>query len=116
MCFNWKVLAGLAVALVGVRVAAPDLFGAVLPLALIAACPLSMLVMMRGMKGGACASERGAQAANQPVGAEDRVAVLRTELAQSRSREQELSAELAQLSSEAAAPARLREAAGSVGP
>ncbi len=52
MCFNWKVIAALAVAGAGVVVLAPDVLGAALPLLLLAACPLSMIVMMRAMSGG----------------------------------------------------------------
>ena len=54
-CLNWKVLvAGGAVA-AAVLVFAPGTAGAVLPLLLLAICPLSMVVMMffmRGMVGG----------------------------------------------------------------
>src|SRR3989442_4883939 len=52
MCFNPRVLAGLGVIGLAVLVLAPDLAGAALPLLLIAACPLSMLFMMRVMRGG----------------------------------------------------------------
>lgn len=45
-CFNPKVLLSLAIIGVGVAVFAPELFLSVLPLLLIAACPLSMVVMM----------------------------------------------------------------------
>ena len=51
MCFNWKVVAGLAAVGVGVWAVAPNLLGAALPLLIIAACPLSMFFMMRGMGG-----------------------------------------------------------------
>jgi uncharacterized small protein (DUF1192 family) len=49
MCINWKVVAGLAIIAIGVMALAPNLFLAALPLLIIAACPLSMLLMMRGM-------------------------------------------------------------------
>jgi len=49
ICFNWKVLAGLAVVGLGVLAVSPRLALAVLPLLAVAACPLSMLFMMRGM-------------------------------------------------------------------
>ena len=52
MCFNCKVMAALAVAGLGVVVFAPDVLGAALPLLLLAAWPLSMVVMMRAMSGG----------------------------------------------------------------
>ena len=57
MCVNWKVIAGLAVAGVGVWLWVPDLAVAALPLLLVAACPLSMLLMMRGMQHGQCSSQ-----------------------------------------------------------
>ncbi len=49
MCLNPKVLAGLAAVGVGVYVFAPHLFAAALPLLLLAACPLSMVLMMAAM-------------------------------------------------------------------
>ena len=63
MCLNWRVVAGLAVVAIGVWVFAPHLIGAALPLLIVAACPLSMLVMMRGMgnMGGARRPESTAQ-------------------------------------------------------
>ena len=51
MCFNWKVLAGLAFVGVGLLVVAPGVFIGALPLLLLAACPLSMMLMMRGGHG-----------------------------------------------------------------
>lgn len=48
-CFNWGVVAGLAAAATVVYLIAPVSFGAALPLLVLAACPLSMLVMMRAM-------------------------------------------------------------------
>ena len=63
MCFNWKVLAGLAGVGLAVWVVAPDLVGAALPLLLVAACPLSMLLMGRGMAGGQCSTQTQQQAA-----------------------------------------------------
>ena len=49
MCLNWKVLGALAAVGAGVWLVAPSLLGAALPLLLLAACPLSMLIMMWGM-------------------------------------------------------------------
>lgn len=51
MCFNWKVIAGLAVVAAGVYMVAPGAFAAALPLLFLAACPLSMLLMMKMMSG-----------------------------------------------------------------
>jgi hypothetical protein len=50
MCRSPKLWIALGVAAIVVAIAAPDP-GAVLPTLLIAACPLSMLVMMGGMAG-----------------------------------------------------------------
>ena len=49
MCLNWKVVAGLAVVALAVVVVAPQYIWAALPLLIVAACPLSMLFMVRGM-------------------------------------------------------------------
>ena len=56
MCLNKKVIGGLAVAAVAIYLLAPNLFGAALPLLIFAACPLSMLLMMRMMSGSGKAS------------------------------------------------------------
>ena len=57
MCFNWKVLAGLAGVGLAVWIVAPNLVGAALPLLLVVACPLSMLLMGRGMVGEQCSTQ-----------------------------------------------------------
>lgn len=62
-CLNWKVIGGLAVVGGVLYLVAPDQFLGALPLLLLAACPLSMLFMMRGMQGGQCAQQ------GQPVSA-----------------------------------------------
>lgn len=52
-CLNWKVLVGLAIVAAGLYFAAsPSVFAAALPFLLAAACPLSMLLMMRVMPHG----------------------------------------------------------------
>ena len=51
MCLNWKVLAGLGVVGLGIYLVAPELVAASLPILLLAACPLSMLFMMKAMQG-----------------------------------------------------------------
>ena len=56
MCLNKRVLVGLGVAALAVLAVAPRVFGAVAPLLLFAACPLSMVFMMRGMSRGQGAS------------------------------------------------------------
>lgn len=56
LCLNWKVVAGLAIVGLGVWIALPSLASTALPLLLLAACPLSMLFMARGMHGDQAAS------------------------------------------------------------
>jgi hypothetical protein len=50
MCLNPKVLAGLAATGVAMYLIAPNLLATALPVLLLAACPLSMLIMMLTMK------------------------------------------------------------------
>ena len=63
-CFNPKVLGGLALTALAVFLFAPGAVSAVLPLLILAACPLSMVLMMRAMSGGQC-SNRGSDAAQE---------------------------------------------------
>lgn len=82
MCFNWKVLAGLAVVGVAILVFAPGATLAVLPLLLLAACPLSMGVMMFAMRGhgtGASPSCHEAESDASVEAKRARLAVLREE-------------------------------------
>lgn len=58
MCLNRKVVGGLAVAALAVLAFAPSAFSRVLPLLVVAACPLGMLLMMRGATG-ACQRKEG---------------------------------------------------------
>lgn len=46
VCFDWRVLTGLAAVGFGIAVFAPKLVLSTLPFLLLAACPLSMLLMM----------------------------------------------------------------------
>ena len=59
MCLNWKALAGLGAVGVGLYLVAPGV-AAALPLLLLAVCPLSMLLMMKGTRGSRCGT-RGQQ-------------------------------------------------------
>lgn len=77
MCLNWKVVGGLAAAGIGLFLVAPNMAAAALPFLVLAACPLSMLLMMGamgGMRGGQCASEPqavGGQINTTPVASSD---------------------------------------------
>lgn len=83
MCLNKKVVAGLVAAAIAIYLIAPGSVGAALPLLLIAACPLSMLFMMRAMSG----NRTPHTAESDPAGSstsEDEVALLRAEVAELR--------------------------------
>src|SRR6266571_2854477 len=67
MCLNWKVLAGLAVVGLIVLVVAPQFIWAALPILLVAACPLSMLFMMRGMQHGGSQSPPVGSTQDEPL-------------------------------------------------
>src|SRR5713226_689507 len=49
MCFDWRVLTGLAAVGVGIWLVAPQLVAPALPILVVLICPLSMLLMMRMM-------------------------------------------------------------------
>ena len=51
MKINVKVMAALAAAALAIYLLVPNLFYAALPLLILAACPLSMFLMMRMMSG-----------------------------------------------------------------
>jgi hypothetical protein len=84
MCLNKKVIGALAAAGAAVFLFTPNLIGAALPLLVLAACPLSMVVMMRAMSGGQSKTcSTGADSADTDVDAE--LAALRAEVARLRS-------------------------------
>ena len=63
MCINWRIVGALSLVALAVFAVAPNLLGAALPLLVLAACPLSMLLMMRAMQGGGrCESRSDATA------------------------------------------------------
>lgn len=95
MCFDRRVLVGLALVAIGVWVAAPQAVLGVLPLLLLAACPLSMLLMGRAMSRGSTDADVDGKET-----AADRLTALEGEQAQ-------LSARIARARTE------LRDAAGS---
>ena len=91
MCLNWKVLAGLAVVGVGIWLVAPQFALAALPVLLVAACPLSMLFMMRGMmRGGDQQASQSSQASDTQPTREERLAALKNQ-------EEALTAQIAEL-------------------
>jgi len=83
VCRNPKLWIVLGIATVAVVIAAPSL-GAVLPLLLVAACPLAMLVMMGGMAGMA-RGKPGGTTSTPPADPEE-MARLRAEVAELRER------------------------------
>ena len=89
-CFDPRVLVGLAAVGVAIAVLAPGLVGAAFPLLLVAACPVSMVVMMLAMRQpgqGLPVAETGA----------DRTSDLRRELLDLKARQRGLETELATL-------------------
>ncbi|HEV2013508.1 MAG TPA: hypothetical protein VGR77_06470 [Candidatus Dormibacteraeota bacterium] len=78
-CIDWKVVAGLAAVAVGLFLFQPRLFTAALPVLLVAACPLSMLLMMWGMRSVAQPAPTPT-AAPQPVATHEQIAGLRSQL------------------------------------
>jgi hypothetical protein len=80
-CLNWKVVGGLAAVGLGTWVMAPHLLEMALPALLLLACPLSMLLMMRGMRKGACAvqPESGDWGPDDLFASAERLALLRSE-------------------------------------
>lgn len=87
MCFNKKVIGGLAVVGLGILAFAPNLIGAALPLLLVAACPLSMLLMMRAMSGmsGAKNGSCSTKGTDEATSADRELAELRAEIVRLRS-------------------------------
>lgn len=83
-CLDRRVLAMLGVIALGIAILAPRAFGAALPLLLLAACPLSMVVMAVAM---------GRAAA--PAAPSSSVAAMRAELTELAERQHRLEGELA---------------------
>ncbi len=93
-CADWRVVAILVAVGAGVAVFAPNLIAAAIPLLLVAACPLSMLVMMRTMTGQPSNPSPGPGRASG-----DSPSQLRGRLAVTRLEQQRLERELARLDS-----------------
>lgn len=51
MCLNWRVVGALAAVGIGIWFVAPGVLATALPLLFLAACPLSMLFMVKAMGG-----------------------------------------------------------------
>jgi len=101
ICLNWRVVATLAVTGLGIWVVAPNLVWAAVPILVVLACPLSMLLMMRGLSSSQCATR--IEREHQP-GEE--------QLAQLRARHAALAREIAELESASDTTARLVEPDG----
>jgi hypothetical protein len=80
-CLNWKVLAGLGVAGIAIFLVAPGLAAAALPILLLAACPLSMLLMMWGMQHTQGQGQQTNQEADVGLTREEQIARLHTQQA-----------------------------------
>lgn len=81
MCFNRKVLGGLALVALGILAFAPGPFSRALPLLFLAACPLSMLLMTRRMSGqGQCSTRAEEAPVRRAAGQEAEIARLRAEV------------------------------------
>ncbi len=81
MCLNWKVLASLAAVGVGVYLLAPGLLAEAVPILLLAACPLSMLLMMWGMQQSQEQNQQTPQESDVGLTREERIAQLRAQQA-----------------------------------
>lgn len=110
ICLNWKVLAGLAVVGLAVWVVAPGLMWAALPLLIVAACPLSMLLMMRGMQRSHCSSQptQVSRPSDDARTRDEQLAALEAQLAGLRAQQETIASALAEL--QAASMPAVREA------
>lgn len=99
ICFNWKVAVSLGVAALGVVVVAPHLALAVLPILVLAACPLSCIFMMRGMgRGSDCrtgvSSATRSSVDSAAMSQDERVTRLEAEIQRLRAPETDATSEL----------------------
>jgi hypothetical protein len=69
MCLNKKVLIGLGIVAVGLVVLRPEWALPALPFVILAVCPLSMIFMMRGMRGRNAGAAGSRQEAHPHFGA-----------------------------------------------
>ncbi len=88
-CYDWRVLAALGVLGLGIYLVAPGLAAGAIPLLLVAACPISMLLMMKVMSG----QPQSSDVQPEPVDG-DRIDGLRQELAALGRQQRRLESEL----------------------
>jgi hypothetical protein len=82
LCFDRRVVIGLAAVGLGALLISPGLAAGLVPLLIVAVCPLSMLFMMRGMSpGGSCSTGTPSAAQREPL-SDRNVAELQAELRQ----------------------------------
>jgi hypothetical protein len=81
MCLNWKVLTSLVAVGVGIYLFAPGLLAEVVPILLLAACPLSMLLMMWAMQHTPEHNQQTPQETDAGLTREEQMAQLRAEQA-----------------------------------
>ncbi|HEY9555831.1 MAG TPA: DUF2933 domain-containing protein [Acidimicrobiales bacterium] len=77
MCFNKKVVAALAIVALTIYLFVPNLVAAAIPLLILAACPLSMVLMMRMMS----RSDEGSGGSSSRADTDDELSQLRAEVA-----------------------------------
>src|SRR5260221_10626606 len=105
MCLNWKVIAGFAMVALLVLVVAPQFIWAALPILLVAACPLSMLFMMRGMSGNGnstasqLAQMQGDQLLVAGVTRDEHLAALKSRLSSMQTEQETLAHQIAEMDS-----------------
>lgn len=99
MCLNWKVLAGLAAIGLGIYLVAPALVLGAVPLLLLLACPLSMGLMMLGMRGSPDAgpAQHEPPATGAALAPEEQLVQLRARLREVSTQQAELARQLEHL-------------------
>lgn len=97
-CLNLKVIGALALVGVGVWAVAPNLLVGALPILLIAACPLSMMFMMRGMKDDHHGTSPEPGLGSSPKAThEEQLADLKRQLEDTRGRQETIAREIAKV-------------------
>jgi hypothetical protein len=107
-CLNWKVLGSLALAGLVIWAVAPKLVVGAVPVLAVLACPLSMMLMMRGMHGNMAAQrETGAGQSNEPASHDERIAGLERRLEQADAERAAVVREIGALKAEQGSPERV---------